>query len=522
MKLVRTITLFTLCTMLTISSLAQSLGDLDSDFGSSGFGITNYEIDSAEYLMDILSLKNDKILNGGYILQSGSFDLLVSRMNKNGSIDLNFGDKGYWSYDINGSSDKVHAMLELFDGKIILVGSTYKPSSTNGFIMRLNADGSLDKSFGAGSKGYTLFNAGKNSYCSPVDIELYKGSFYVAATTYSVDDGSDFGLFKISQSGIVVPSFSKNGSTLINIKGSETASSLDVGDDGTFIIGGTSYKNGIQYGAIVKLNQFGLKTTAFDGAGYFVYNEGSDLNTINDVSYDSKGRIVAIGSEGKNPDKNGMVFRFTSAGFPDNTFATKGKISSDIGSTNGVFLNTLFIDDNDHIICVGYLSGPSYKDVYVLKLTDEGRAHPKFGTKGDVNYKLPLNPSYIFFKSAAMQSDGSLIIGGTTTISGFDAFNITVSRIFHWKDQTASVLGDKYENQVTLYPNPAHNHFKVNAEGSVVQNATLLDLQGRQVYTWENVQTKQGFIIPSSLTAGTYLFKCTYDNAFHVGRIVIK
>ncbi|MFY0643499.1 MAG: T9SS type A sorting domain-containing protein [Bacteroidia bacterium] len=508
---------------ITISLQAQDLGDLDQNFGSDGFVYTNYETDSAEYLSDVLVLKSSKILLGGHILQKGGDDLLVSRLNKNGAIDLNFGVKGYWTYDINDKSgDRITAMLELADKKIIVVGSTAKNGKTFGFIMRLNANGSLDMSYGEGSKGYTLFNAGSHKSCRPADVEIYQNSIYIAATVWTDDNNYDMGIFKFSASGALVNSFASSGSNVVHLKGSEEVSSLDIGSDGSFIIGGTSTKSGDQYGAILKLNQFGLKTSAFDGAGYLVYNHGGDVNTIMDVAYDSKGRIVAIGSEGTNPDINGIIFRFDKNGLPDDEFGTNGKIQSDIGSANGVYLNSLNVDENDHILCSGYLFGQSYRDIYVLKLTDQGKAHPDFGTKGDVNYPLDLTPNYLHFKATSMQSNGSIILAGTTTISGYDAFNITVGRIHHWQDAATANTLSLNINTFQVWPNPAKDIVHIQTNGKVLKSIQLVDLQGRIIQNWNADSGEQSFPLSAEIQGGSYLIRFILDNALYTQRIVIQ
>ncbi len=515
---------FAFLIMIGAASLsAQELGDIDNSFGSDGFAYTNFEDDSAEYLNDVIVDQNNKIVFCGTIIQSGGNDILVARLNSNGSTDLNFGDGGYWTYDIqDGSADQAHAMLELSDEKLILVGSSLKNGVTKGFIMRLNKDGSLDQSFGEGSKGYTFFNAGNDKSCRPRDIELFQNSFYIAASVSTDDEGTNFGLFKFSASGALVTSFASSGSNLIDIKGSDQVTSLDVGDDGSFIIGGVSYANNIQYGAIVKLNQFGLKTSTFDGAGYFVYNEGSGLNTIMDVKYDNQGRIVAIGSEGQNPDRNGMIFRFSAQGVPDETFGTDGVMGSDIGTMNGVYLNSLFVDKDDQIICTGSLSGQSYDDVYVLKLTEKGTAHPDFGTKGDVNYELGLTPTYIHFKSAAMQADGNLVIAGTTALPNHDAYNVTVARVMHWEDEETAGFKQMTANQMTVYPNPATTELNINFEEQIPSTVELWDVYGRKVCEWNLEGSAQKLSIPSDVSSGTYFLKTILDNALYSARVYIE
>lgn len=464
-------------------SYAQTDGQLDQSFGSSGFSYVNSKPSTAEYMMDVISLANDKILVGGYINQN-SWDIHITRLNKNGIVDLGFGNNGFITTDLDdGSSDQVKKLLELPNGKIIVVGHSYKNQVQNAFIMRLNADGSLDKSFGEGSKGYTYFNAGMNTSCSAEDVEFYNGSFFVVATTRNSEGSSDFSLFKFTQGGVLDQSFAKKGSNLVDFGGAENVQNFAISSKGEFLLGGVSHKDGIQYGALLKLNSYGLVTSSFGNKGQFTYDDGSKLNTIIDVAFDKKNRMIAVGSEGKNPDKNGKIFRFLNDGTPDSSFASDGVIGSDIGVTNGVFLNAVIVEEDNSILALGYLSGPNYKDVYVLKLDEQGRPHDKFGKKGSVNHEVSLKPSYLFFKAAAMQSDGNLVLAGTTTIDGYDAFNMTVARIHNTEGTGGTnTVSETIENDiVTVFPNPSRESVSFKLPNSENAELKIFDQVGKQL-----------------------------------------
>ena len=501
---------------------AQNLGDLDKNFGADGFVFANYEEDSLERLNDLIVLQSKKVLLGGYINQSGDDNLLLGRLNKNGTVDPNFGTKGYWFFDINeGSRDRITAMIELSDKKIILVGSTTKNGITQGFIMRLNSNGTLDKSYGEGSKGYSLFNAGSNKSCRPADAELYQNSIYIAATVWTDDNNYDMGLFKFNASGALVNSFASGGSNIVHLKGSEIVHCLDVSSDGHFIIGGTSTKNGTQYGALLRLNQFGLKTSSFDGAGYLVFNHGGDFNIITDVAFDSKDRIVAVGFEGSAPDVNGLIYRFDKNGLPDESFASNGMTKSDIGAANGVYLRSLLVDKNDQLICSGYLYGQSFNDFYVLKLSEKGTAHPDFGSQGDVNYPIGENASYIAVQASAIQADGNILLGATTTIKGYDAYNMTASRVHHWSDVATANTLTTHVQDLKVWPNPVKEILHIDLDAQNIEALELYDLQGRMIKSWESTNGKNTFFMPNNLESGSYVIRCIIDHALYTQRILV-
>ncbi|MBO6518047.1 MAG: T9SS type A sorting domain-containing protein [Bacteroidia bacterium] len=514
----------TTCIALFVFALplfGQNPGDLDESFGSSGFVYLNNETDTAEYLMDVICLRNDKIIMAGYINHLNSFDLLFTKLNKNGSVDHTFGDNGYTTIDLNsGSSDKVERLIELPDGKLLVVGSSYSNSVTDGFILRLNPDGSIDKSFGVGSKGYTLFNAGAQTSCRAKDLELFNGSVYVAASTYSDDNGTDFSVFKFTQAGALDQSFASKGSTLLPLLGNDDLLSMDMDKSGRFLLGGVSVADGIQYGAVAKLNQFGLPTSTFGGKGYFTYDKGSGLNTIIDVQFDNEERMVAAGSEGKNPDKNGMIFRFLSDGTPDSTFSNDGVQTSDIGLTNGVFINRVMVEKNNSVIALGYLKGPSYKDVYALKLKENGSPDFNFGSKGDINHPVSLNPSYLFFKAAAKQSDGNIVLAGTTTIKDMDAFNMSVVRLHNTEDSVATSGTTELRSGTALsvYPNPMHSAFSIELASGAIERVELTDMVGNHMVEWG---PEVSYSLPTDMVCGLYLLRVNTANGTYCKRVLV-
>ncbi|MCB0643025.1 MAG: hypothetical protein KDC44_15355, partial [Phaeodactylibacter sp.] len=161
-------------------------GELDPNFGNNGFLYTNFEIDIAEYFLDMIVLPNDQFVMVGYINHANSHDLLIARFNSDGTIDGSFGEGGYTTLDIqDDSNDEANGVAVLDDGKLLVVGNTFIDGSGKGFILRLNADGSLDTSFGEGGNGYTLLTAGTEFYTGVEDIYVVSNNEILVAGTVS-------------------------------------------------------------------------------------------------------------------------------------------------------------------------------------------------------------------------------------------------------------------------------------------------------------------------------------------------
>src|SRR5262249_52386604 len=121
-------------------------GSLDRSFGGTGevFG-------PGGFILDLAIQPGGKILAGGY--SGGNFAL--ARYNADGSLDQTFGTRGLATTDIGRrSNDWLEAVGLQADGKIVAAGSTRDPRSTTDelALVRYNADGTLDTSFGTGGK----------------------------------------------------------------------------------------------------------------------------------------------------------------------------------------------------------------------------------------------------------------------------------------------------------------------------------------------------------------------------------
>ncbi|HJQ67743.1 MAG TPA: delta-60 repeat domain-containing protein [Blastocatellia bacterium] len=126
-------------------------GSLDPTFGNGGLLTTN--VGSRFEGAFGLELQPDgKIIASGYTT-FGVDDFALVRYNPNGSLDPTFGSSGMVRTDFNDSGDQAFAMALQPDGKIILAGYTKRADTNYRFALaRYEASGALDSSFGSGGK----------------------------------------------------------------------------------------------------------------------------------------------------------------------------------------------------------------------------------------------------------------------------------------------------------------------------------------------------------------------------------
>src|SRR5215831_12753665 len=88
-----------------------------------------------------------------------SFVLITHGSAQSGQLDPSFGSGGKVITDLFGSPDAIAALAVQPDGKIVAAGVSFDPSLMARVIsmVRYNADGSIDSSFGIGGKVSTSF-----------------------------------------------------------------------------------------------------------------------------------------------------------------------------------------------------------------------------------------------------------------------------------------------------------------------------------------------------------------------------
>src|SRR5262245_38168310 len=144
-------------------------GSLDTSFGTNGVALaadagTNYLTASALVLQP-----DGKILTAGV---DGGVTFVVLRFDANGSLDAGFGTNGLAAIPfLPGGGDQAMAIALQSDGKIVAAGDTAVNVLNGDFaVARLNADGSLDTSFGVNGKIVTDFS-GSLDFATAVAIQ---------------------------------------------------------------------------------------------------------------------------------------------------------------------------------------------------------------------------------------------------------------------------------------------------------------------------------------------------------------
>ena len=142
-------------------------GSLDQSFNGSGKVIIDFGTDFKQGTVYTIRVQKDgKLLLSGEInniTTGGKYGGLV-RLNADGSLDKNFGNSGMLIISVDSFFNNVNDMVVQEDGKIIC-GGRFGAGNSGSFLVRYNSDGSIDKNFAfmgilrIGLQGPSLVNA---------------------------------------------------------------------------------------------------------------------------------------------------------------------------------------------------------------------------------------------------------------------------------------------------------------------------------------------------------------------------
>jgi uncharacterized delta-60 repeat protein len=200
----------------------QPDGTLDPGFGTGGTVVTDFGYAT---VWAVARQPDGKLVVGGasnpYPVNFTLDDFALVRYEADGTLDPTFGVGGKVLTDLGGS-ERIHALLVQPDGRILAVGEI--GYGTTVAIARYTPDGTLDPTFGVG--GVATFVVG---YAASADAALLLpgGRILVAGFSQSTDSSltQDFMLARLEPDGSLDATFGSGGAALTDFGDSSGDSS---------------------------------------------------------------------------------------------------------------------------------------------------------------------------------------------------------------------------------------------------------------------------------------------------------
>ncbi len=221
-------------------------GSLDTGFSDDGIVIIE---DINRFTPSVSEQADHKIMVSGYGYTEANLDMVNAyvtkmRFNSDGTLDTGFGIDGKVSFNV-GSNVRINTFAEQNDGKMLLTGAD--SSATLISLVRFNADGSLDSSFG--DQGIVSTGLSMSTFLDSLQAD---GKILLAGFIHA----NDSVLMRYNSDGTLDTSFGGDGIVPINLIDNY---SVTVQSDGKIVVGGSS--NGDV--AVARYNIDGSPDTGF-------------------------------------------------------------------------------------------------------------------------------------------------------------------------------------------------------------------------------------------------------------------
>jgi uncharacterized delta-60 repeat protein len=390
-------------------------GTLDLSFGGGGSEIALGTGNAGGTTLAIQS--TGRILVGGYSTGSGGHRVFtVLAYTPNDVVDTTYGSGGSYVAADSGNDLYVNAMALLANDKVLIAGG----SGTNMIVQRLNADGSLDTTFGTNGTA-TIANGGQAG-----GISIYSDGRIGVAGGWTDSSSSHLNVVRLSADGVLDTTYGTSGLASIsnNTNNGLYAHGLIILSDGSAVVGANS-PNPVQNRVLIaRFTPTGSIDTTFGtgGTGQTIFAGNGEANPRDLVARPGGGYFVpGQGFAAVTSESDSMVVAFNAAGQLDTTFNGTGFTMTDVGHRPAV-ANASALQSDGKLVAVGRIctpnicsTGPNSLDKsVVVRYLASGALDTSFGTGGSVTITGMFNATAI-----AIDSSQRIVVGGV----GLSTFN---------------------------------------------------------------------------------------------------
>jgi len=319
-----------------------------------------------------------------------------------GQLDGTFGHGGIFVAQNAVLSDSSATSLAIqSDGKIVVAGQAMSEIQPGPAVIRLNANGTLDTSFGNGGLATINLREGGQQLATGVIIQS-DGKIVFGVNSGNADGPSTIELVRFNANGTLDTSFGNAGTTVLLFFEGNTEYLLQQ-PDGKLLVGG------------------GLQMARVDAEGRLDPTFGQEgiaplVAPGNAIALQPNGQIIAVtnGNPGAGtiPSDGGMV-RYNANGSVDLTFGTLGRTASIVGTSAAA------LQGNRQIVAVGPIISKSFvatsaivTDFGVVRYNPNGSLDTFFGLHGAALTGFGSATPFAVPTSLAIEKNGDIIVAG--------------------------------------------------------------------------------------------------------------
>ena len=525
-------------------------GTLDPTFSSDGIVLVNPNnvFDNAQ---DVIVLSDNKILLCGTTGSAADFDMMVVKLNEDGSYDASFANNGVFTLANAAGSDFAYDMDILPNGNIIIVGAkSLSAADTEIAAWAIKPDGTLDPSFAVGGV-YEMNLDGGEEYINQVlihnDLIYLVGRKFVPGFSYN-----SIAVQCLDLQGNLVTTFGTAGTATFQTSSSDEFSV----NAGTIVTEGAIAICGDKYNAatftsvpmIMLMTLNGEPVASFGTNGIWLDTMGG---TYYDIEY-ANSKLIVSGTNGS----SAVVRRHNLNATLDPSFGSNGTLTNAVGGYSAYYDCKLGADNNWYA-CGTTSSGFMIRDFLTSRFSYDGALDATWGGTGNVITSL--GASFDDAYGIGLQTNGKVVCAGLTmqnpndmgvvrylgdgniiasgcmsaTACNYNSFATVDDGSCYFvgdpcDDGLATTVNDAYNSNcicegissveetnllgLGVFPNPSSSEITLTSEAVGNGTITILDITGRAVFQNKLAITSTQKINIQELPNGVYSLVVTIEN----------
>lgn len=393
-----------------------------------------------------------------------SNDIVLVKYLNDGAFDAAFGvgeddgtPNGVVNISLGEGNDFGTAVAAQADGKLLVAGYHEDGTSTNMVVLRVNADGTLDQTFGTADDGtengiVNLSLGDGNDIARDISVQA-DGKIVFAGDSVTADGSANIIVARLNADGSVDESFGQsedgtpNGFVATSLgNGDDTANALVLQADGKIVVAGNRVaEDGSSNIIVARYDAAGVPDVTFGAAGddgtpegFVNISLGDGNDVARDVALQSDGKIAIAGdSVAADGSSNFIVARLNADGTPDDSFGVaedgtpNGFVSTSLGEGDD-FATGLAVQADGRLVVAGYHQEGDSTNIAVARYDTNGALDQTFGTTDDGTENgianISLGDGNDMANAVAVQGDKLIVVAGTTTATD-GSKNIAVLRL---------------------------------------------------------------------------------------------
>lgn len=340
--------------------------------------------------------------------------LLVLRYDARGGLVRRFGRRGVTAATIPLRPATAAAVAVQADGRIIVVGSVGGQGAQDLLLVRFNADGSMDSSFGTGGIQTSDVGASTES-ATDVAVQPDGALVVVGSAHFAASNSSEAVVARYLPNGAPDPAFGTRGATRF---GSQDEFSFTdaravslTREGGILVAGNAGYVGRSTIPVLARVRPDGSLDPALGPQG-LLYLGGPDLTVVRDMAVEpATGRVYLAGHV---PIESGGYRFFLAALRPDmsrdESFGRRGVAQAAFAAPLA-FANALAIDHRRRVVLAGTAARGRRGSFAVVRFRRTGKLDSTFGRRGRV--RIEFGRTWDVARGVTVGARGRLTVAGS-------------------------------------------------------------------------------------------------------------